>query len=196
MVVMKGCPATLARTLRSFRTCSTCLRRITARGCQQRRRNSPHYIPSTLRRIFSANTLSSSSALHSFRRTSHTRAKVPDKCQHMPFHPQAMRTSAQCLDELKVFLAQHFGRVADDLCVGVLFDLLRTHGVLRLFPLRQVLLLFLTRAVHGRVVAVVQWTGLLVLRTLLLVPVMLHRVEKVLHGGRHGCCVGQARAGR
>ena len=29
IVVMKGCPATLARTLRSFRTCSTCLRRMT-----------------------------------------------------------------------------------------------------------------------------------------------------------------------
>jgi len=30
MVVMKGCPATAASTLRSLRTCSTCLRRITA----------------------------------------------------------------------------------------------------------------------------------------------------------------------
>lgn len=29
MVVIKGCPATLARTLRSFRTCSTCFKRIT-----------------------------------------------------------------------------------------------------------------------------------------------------------------------
>jgi hypothetical protein len=28
-VVMNGCPATAASTLRSFRTCSTCLRRIT-----------------------------------------------------------------------------------------------------------------------------------------------------------------------
>jgi hypothetical protein len=30
-VVMKGCPATAARTFRSLRTCSTCLRRITGR---------------------------------------------------------------------------------------------------------------------------------------------------------------------
>ena len=32
MVVMNGWPATRARTLRSLRTCSTCLRRMTGQG--------------------------------------------------------------------------------------------------------------------------------------------------------------------
>lgn len=87
MVVMKGWPATAASTLRSFRTCSTCLSRITvtlsSASCMSEEVRlhisypSGNHIPSTFRKILSANTLFSSSFWAFVSRTSHTRANVP-----------------------------------------------------------------------------------------------------------------------
>lgn len=66
-----------------------------------------------------------------------------------------MRTGAEGLDQLKVFLAQDLGRVADGLLLRVNVNLVVAERVLLRLPLRQVLLLFLARPVHGRIGAVV-----------------------------------------
>lgn len=85
---MNGWPATAARTLRSFRTCSTCFRRMTARIDQKF--VSPGHIdtcgaPSVLRRILRAKTLSESSSFPVTRFASHTRANVPSLGQQSQF---------------------------------------------------------------------------------------------------------------
>lgn len=94
-----------------------------------------------------------------------------------------MRTGAERLDELKVVLSQHFGRMANGLLLRVNVDLVKAQRVLLGLPLRQMVLLFLARLVHGRISAVVQGAGM---RRFFLVPVVLHGVEHVLEGSRHG----------
>jgi hypothetical protein len=105
---------------------------------------------------------------------------------------------AQRLDQLKVLLAQHLGRVADGLRLRVALDLVGAQGVLLVLPLRQRVLLFLARAVHGRVVAVVQRAGVVLgLRAILLVAQVLARMQQAVHRRRHACSIGRARgAGR
>jgi len=71
-----------------------------------------------------------------------------------------MRTRSQRLDQLKIFLAQHLGRVADGLLLRINVDLIGRQRMLLRLPLRQVLLLFLARPVHGRVGAVVERAGM------------------------------------
>lgn len=77
--------------------------------------------------------------------------------------------------------------MADDLLFGVNVDLVWGEGVLLVLPLGKRVFLLLARGVHGRVVAVVQRARVIVLRTLLLFAMVLHRVQQVLHRGRHGC---------
>ncbi|KAH8641873.1 serine/threonine-protein kinase YPK2/YKR2 [Alternaria alternata] len=66
-----------------------------------------------------------------------------------------MRTRAQRLYQLKVFLAQNFGGVANRLLFRIDINLVGTECVLLRLPLRQMLLLFLARPVHGGIGAVV-----------------------------------------
>jgi len=66
-----------------------------------------------------------------------------------------MRTRAQCLNQLKVFLAQNLGGVANRLLFRIDVNLVGAECVLLRLPLRQMLLLFLARPVHGGIGAVV-----------------------------------------
>jgi hypothetical protein len=101
---------------------------------------------------------------------------------------------AQCLDQLKVFLAQHLGRVADGLRLRVALDLVGAQDALMVLPLGQRVLLFLARAVHGRVVAVVQRAGVVLrLRAILLVAQVLSWVQQAVHRRRHACSIGRPR---
>jgi hypothetical protein len=67
-------------------------------------------IPSTLRRIFRANTLSRSSGAGLVKRTSQTRAKVPGVGVSVldGSLDADVRTSPQCLHQLKAVLVQQF----------------------------------------------------------------------------------------
>jgi hypothetical protein len=193
MVVMKGWPATLARTLRSFRTCSTCFRRITA-TCALVVADGRLQL-ATHRRPCAGSSAQTPCPRRRRGRLSGAPATRAQRClagcQHRGASRWApARTCAERLDQLEVFFAQHLGRVPNRLRLGVLVDLVGAERVLVILPAGQRLLLFLSWALHGRVVAVVQRARLR-LRALLLVPVVLHRVQQILHRGRHGCGMGR-----
>lgn len=176
IVVMKGCPATLARTLRSLRTCSTCLRRMTGvvSGCTRD-------VCEGVRTVDLAQYLQGKDAVC-----------VALLCIFQAHQPDARKgAGAEGLDELKVLLAQQLARVADGLVVRVLVDLVWGEGARVGLPLGEGALLGLARLVHGRVVAVVQRDRGLA-RALFLFAVVLDRVEQPVDGGRHG---GRAGAG-
>ena len=169
MVVMKGWPATLARTLRSFRTCSTCLRRMTGRvsSCKgaypgTMSRGACRIEMETYHRLCAGSSVQTLCSRRPPLRPSiapATRAQMYLTYSQRPVLCLAawtsMRTRAQRLDQLKVFLAQDLGGVADGLLLRINVNLIRAECVLLRLPLRQLLLLFLARPVHGGIGAVV-----------------------------------------
>lgn len=85
--------------------------------------------------------------------------------------------------------------MADDLLVRVYVDFVGAEGALLVLPLRQGVLLLLARAVHGRVVAVVQRARVLRGRGALFgLSVVLDGVQQLVDGSGHGGGVGWAGA--
>lgn len=116
-------------------------------------------------------------------------------CILQTHQPDARKgASAQRLDQLKVLLAQHLGRVPHDLLLRIDVDLVRAERVLLGLPPGQRLLLLLAWAVHGLVAPVVQRAGVV---RLFLVAHVLARVEQTVHrGGRVPSTAGWCRRRR
>lgn len=114
---MKGCPATSARTERSWFTWSTCFSLTTAIVSALVPRDGVPFIqdqPSTFLKTFSANTLFLSGSIALRNLTNQTRANVPMETVsdqvHCTLSTKYVQTSPQCFYQLEVVHRQ-FPRV-------------------------------------------------------------------------------------